>query len=315
MNNLYVKLQKLFQDRVFKTFVLAVLFILSMGLSQTTIISGLHWNDYWARKSDWYHCADVVLAGDSRVSCGLSPEEMGKYMPGYKILNYGFGGAWFSTLYMDKIETVMDPDSDRKIIVLGISPHSLIKHNAESGNFFEVITMTKTEKFFYTHFPEYLHFFEPLSFQDAIKQLRTRPSREELENNGAFYPDGWTSGNKIPGTVDEVVNKYAGYYKESLVDTDNIDNIISYAEKWIRQGINVYAFFPPSCKEMHKLEMERSGIEESELISKFEQAGGVWIDVDPYGYVSFDGTHLQRDSALELSKLIAKTIFEYENHK
>ena len=313
MNHFYVMLKKLYQERVLRTILLAFLIMVPMILLQPPVISGIYPEEYWARKASWHNCADVVLAGDSKVIDGLCPSEMGKYLHGYKILNYGFGGASFSKAYLEKVESILNQDSDKKIIVTGISPHSLTKRKVDSENFLGIISMSKSDIFFRFHFAKYLHYLEPLKFRHAIEQIRT--SREEIENKGSYYPDGWISGDKIPGSIKKMLKKYDGYYNERVVDPCNIDNISRYVEKWVKQGIHVYGFLPPSCKEMYELELRRSGINEPELIQKFKQAGGIWIDVDQSGYVSFDGTHLQRDSALELSRFVAKKICEKEFHK
>jgi hypothetical protein len=140
-------------------------------------------------------------------------------------------------------------------------------------------------------------------------------SKEEMDNKEVYYPDGWLCGNKQPGGIDKELKKYIGFYQERLVDPCNVENMVRYVEKWAKQGISVYGFLPPSCREMYDLENEISGYDENELVRKFKSAGGIWIETDPSGYVSFDGTHLYKESALDLSKLIAKKILEYEQNK
>ena len=313
MKKTVFQLNGLLKDRAIKTMVLALVLIILMGSSQPPVTSGIYPNEYWAQKSDWHHCADVVLAGDSRILCGVSPKEMQQYMPGYKVLNYGFGGAWFSTQYLDKVETILNPQSNKKTIVAGISPHSLTRREVGTGNFFEVMSMTKSEKFFNTHLARLAYFFEPLSFEDAIKQMHT--SREDINNKEAYYPDGWISGHEIPGSIEKELKKYIGFYNERLVDPCNVENIAVYVEKWIKQGIKVYGFMPPSCQEMYDLEMKISGIDKPYLVRRFQESGGIWIETDPAGYVSFDGTHLQRKAALEFSKYLATKIKDIEQQK
>ena len=303
--------QKLISDRVFKTILLAFIFMTPMGFMQSPVIEGIYPEEFWARKANWYHCADIVLAGDSRVIDGLCPSEMQKYLKDYKILNYGLGWACFSKKYLEKVESVLNPESNKRIIVTGISPLSLTKRESEPQNFIEVTSMSKSDQFFRIHFSKIMHFYEPLKLKHAIRNLRM--TREEIENRIGFYPDGWIAGNKYSIPSNEVLKKYVSYYDKRNVDPCNIDNVMTFVEKWVKQGISVYGFFPPSSKEMYELEMERSGINEQEVINKFKQAGGTWIDVEPDGYVSYDCTHLQRDSALVFSKDIAETILENEN--
>ena len=90
---------------------------------------------YWAIKMEWKACADVVLAGDSRINAGLAPTEMAGSLPDRRILNFGFYAVAFTPQYLEAIEDVLDPDSGEPIIVLGISPHSLSPRGARNNQF------------------------------------------------------------------------------------------------------------------------------------------------------------------------------------
>ena len=66
---------------------------------------------------------------------------------------------------------------------------------------------------------------------------------------------------------------------------------------------------------MVELEKELSGFNQAEFVDAFKEAGGIWIDIDPTAYDSFDGSHLQSQSALELSRDLALKIYEIEEQK
>ena len=298
------------KDRTFRTLVLAVILIVLMGSSRPPVTTGLYPNKYWALKSDWHQCADILLVGDSRILCSLSPKEMQKYLPDSKIYNYGFGGAWFSTQYLDKVETILNPQSKKRIIVLGITPHSLTRRDVRTGSFFEIMSMPKCEKFFNIHLAKLAYFFEPWSFKDAIEEIN--PSGKETRTKGTFYPDGWVSIQEDPGSIEKGLKKYMGFYKERLVDPCNVDNVIDYVEKWVKQGIQVYGFMPPSCRQMYDLEMKISGIDEPSLIRRFKDAGGIWIDTNPGAYGSPDGSHLKDEDALKFTNDFCKEFIKHE---
>ena len=300
MKNGLNKLSYLLTDRTLRTLVLAVVLIIIMGLSRPNKDHGLYPSEYWARKAGWSQCADMVLAGDSRVLSGLSPIEMQKYFPGKRIYNYGFGGAWFSKQYMDKVEELLDTKAEDKTIIMGISPHSLTKRDADTGNFYEVHSLSDRDKFMQIHFAALMRFFDPLSFSAAIDG--TFPSLAESHTERYFYPDGWISVHKEPSSIKDAIRKYTGFYKERVVDPCNVKNVTRYVKRWTGQGIKVYGFIPPSCEEMYELEVKVSGLNQQEFIKKFEAAGGVWIDTDPAAYHSFDGSHLQDDAALQLTR-------------
>ncbi len=294
------KFRYLWSDRTVRTLILTVILIAIMGLSRPDRDHGLYPSEYWARKAGWEQCADMVLAGDSRVLSALSPIEMQRYFPGTRIYNYGFGGAWFSKQYMDKVEELLDAKVENKTIIMGISPHSLTKRPAETGNFYEIHSMSNRDRFMHIHFAALMRFFDPLSFSAAIDG--TFPSLAESHTERTFFADGWIAVHKEPSSKKHAIRKYAGFYEERVVDPCNIENIVKYVKKWTSQRIKVYGFIPPTCPEMYELEAAVSGLDEQYFINRFETAGGIWINIDPAAYHSFDGSHLQDDAALQLTR-------------
>lgn len=309
MKNKFDKFKRLLSDRTFQTLVLTGVLIVIMGSSRPDRSHGLYPSEYWARKAGWEKCADMVLAGDSRILSALSPSEMKKYFPDARIYNYGFGGAWFSKQYMDKVEELLAADSENKTIIMGISPHSLTKRDAETGNFYEIHKLSDRDRFMNIHFAALMRFFDPLSFSEAIDG--TFPSLAESHTMREFFADGWISVHKEPSSIKHAIRKYSGFYKERVVDPCNIENVYRYVRKWRGSGIKVYGFIPPSCKEMYELEAANSGLDEKAFIKGFEAAGGDWIDTDPAAYHSFDGSHLQDDAAVQFTHdFVAKMMKE-----
>ena len=82
---------------------------------------------------------------------------------------------------------------------------------------------------------------------------------------------------------------------------------------WTGKGIRVYGFLMPSCREMVELEERDSGFDHGQFVQDFEKAGGIWIDMDPCRYDSFDGSHLGH-AALQFSRDLAERIHELEPH-
>ena len=119
------------------------------------------------------------------------------------------------------------------------------------------------------------------------------------------------------------INNYQLYIAEQLAQFPMLTNwkVITYllpvfSDFAILGGvmylISVYGFIPPSCREMYEMEDRISGFNEKEFISRFEAAGGVWIDIDPGGYHSFDGSHLRDDAALEYKHDFSMKLLELQ---
>jgi hypothetical protein len=289
----------LLSDRTFRTLVLAAILITVTGSFRPEEINGMYPSEYWAEKAQWEHCADIVLAGDSRTLIGLSPVEMRKHLPGLKIYNYGFGGVRFSSRYMDEVEEILKPDSENKIIIMGISPYSLTKRDAATGTFTKVQSMSDVD------------LFQPISFNKIVCQFN--PSYAKIYKEKTFFANGWLAVYKVPVSKRKALRNYKMYYEARQVDTNSIDKLVGYVEEWVQQEIKVYGFIPPTCEKMHELESEMSGLDKEYLIENFREAGGIWIKTDKCAYDSFDGSHLQDYAAIRFTKNFCKKLIKNEH--
>jgi hypothetical protein len=282
-----------------------------MGSLRPEQSSGLFPDQYWALKSRWRNCADIVLAGDSRVLIGLSPVEMNKTLKNKRIYNYGFGDTWFSGKYLEAVENVLDHNSNDKTIILAITPHSLTKRYDNTGNFFEKLGLSEQEKFMHIHFGRIMHFFEPLSFKEALEGLI--PAMADSHTIRKYYRDGWISVHKEPAEETRESKRYRGFYTERTVSSENISLLMQYIAEWKSRDIKVFGLLFPTCKPMYELENQLSGFNEKEFISQFERAGGKWIYVNQTACTSFDGSHLQQESAERFSNDFTELLYKVWN--
>jgi len=286
--------------------ILAIILLIIMGSLRPDQPLGLCPNKYWALKSEYHHCADMVLAGDSRVLIGLSPAELNKGFKNKRIYNYGFAAAWFSEEYLDAIENVLDPKGKDKIIILAITPHALTERKEGAGNFFEADNLSEWNKFMNIHFPKIMNFFEPLSLKDALEGLI--PSIAKSHTTKTYYKNGWLSIHREPIQTKRELKRYRGFYNERLVIQENVERVLKYVVEWKNKGIKVFGLVFPTCKQMYELENEISGFNEKEFISLFKEVGGCWIDVDQTAYTSYDGCHLQLEAAVKFSNDFAELL-------
>jgi hypothetical protein len=259
-----------------------------MGMLRPEKPLGMYPKEYWATKIGWKHCADIVLTGDSRMLIGVSPAQMQKILNDRRVVNYAFGSNWYSQEYLEAVEQVLDPQSHKKTIVIGISPHSLTEGEDGMGNFFELRSMSKSQAYLNIHFAGLMEFLEPMSFRDAFQGLF--PFLSETQTRKEYFADGWVAVNKNPAGEKREPKRYRQMYEKSQVSKRTIETLEHFVSKWTQSGINIYGFLLPSCREMVELENKMSGFNQAEVVSLFEAAGGVWIDVDQCHYESFDGS-------------------------
>lgn len=270
---------------------------------------GVYEGRFWIMKLDWKHCSDVVLAGDSRVGSGLSPAEMTGYLKDRRILNYAFDGCGFYKEYLEAIPQVLDPESDRKMIVMGITPRSLI-------------SSIRNDHFIYGNKKRKGHSSTILAYSnDLLQFLRPMTLKELLstvlpyENTKYFFRkdhmDGW-SARQILGQ--DIMSIHPEYVKNK-VSSGIIDGVIEHVRTWTESGISVYAFRPPTTVETFELENLHSGFGEESFVKAFQDAGGIWIDVDQTAYPSYDGSHLCPDGAIEFSHDLSRKIAASEEKR
>lgn len=300
-------------DRTFLTLLLSTILVACMGaLRPDKTRVGMYPKEYWAKKIGWKHCANVILTGDSRTLMALSPTKIKKILNYDKIYNYGFGGNWYSVEYLQAVEDLLRPKEVNKVIIMGISPHSLTQGNAERGNFSELSKLSKQEAYLDIHFAPLVNFFEPMSFRDALEGLF--PSIASSHTEQIYMPDGFVAVHKTPSNRRNEVKRYRKIYEKSQVSDQTIDNVTRFIKKWTKENIKVYGFLLPSCSEMYELERKVSGFNQKEFVKLFEASGGIWVEVNPVRYESFDGSHLQDHAAMEYSRDLAMAIREIEEN-
>lgn len=295
-------------DRTAITLFFAVIFIIIMGSLRPKKIFGMHQKKYWATKISWNDYADAVVTGDSRVLGGISPSAMEETLKGWRIVNYAFASNLYDAKYLDAVEKVLKKDSDKKTVILGITPHSLTEDSAITGQFLSLKSLSRMNLFIDTHFAPFYSFLEYMDFNDAINRLF--PFTAKSHTVKELFEDGWLAYKKDPPSAKKELKNYIRIYERCQVSQGMIDNLMGYVSNWKKSQITVYGFLVPTCEEMYELENKYSGFNLSEFKQLFHNAGGIWIEVDPAAYDSFDGSHLQRDSAVELSRLLALKIHE-----
>jgi len=296
----------LLQDRTTRTLLLSALLILGMGSLRPQDVSGIYYKSFWSSKATWRGCCDVVIAGDSRVVIGLSPQQMGQFLPGLRILNFGFYANGYSLAYLEAIEQTLDTLSPCKTIILGISPRSLTARS-EKLNFFTVYSQqSNSDKFLVRYFDTLLRFTDPLSLSDVWHNLLSDEKQRYFRQ--CYFPDGWIASDKRPLRPDQKLDNYILEFKDNPVSEEIITKLLSFVKQWTQAGIYVYAFRPPSSKAMVELENKYAKFDQTDFVNSFKAAGGLWIDLDQNGYQSYDGSHLLSTEALKLSEDIARFV-------
>jgi hypothetical protein len=297
------------KERTLVAFCLAMVIGVAFGSLRHDDISGMFPGTFLVMKVNWRQCADVILAGDSRAYRGLSPSAMSCHLPNMRILNYGFSSAGFSGAYLRGLENVLDDDSSRKMIVLGITPHSLTEGAARRNSFLSYAKKSRLEKNMLRLFDPIWHFLRPVESKEALAILTFGHFSTHYFQE--YHRDGWIAGHKQPGNPTEALRAYSVIFdpgKSGPVSEDIINELIKTVAQWRDKGIEVYGFRMPTCRAMIELEDKFAEFDEGAFVSKFEIAGGTWLAFDQTGYHTYDGSHLHREAAEKFSGELAQKI-------
>lgn len=287
--------------RIISTLSLAAIFIAATLALRHYDNSGLAPASFWATKASWAACADIVIAGDSRVYRGVSPAEISRVLPQCRILNYGFDGVGYDRRYLAGIERVLDPNTVLPTIVLGISPHSLTPQAVIEGNSAAQLHAARRPWPLVWQvsqpFDRVMQFLTPL----AAGEFRT-PWKRYYQN---FHADGWVASSRRPEQPTVGLGAYRGRFVNNRVSSQQVDDLLAGVADWTRRGVRVFGFRPPTCSEMVEVEDRQSGFEEAAFVRRFQAAGGTWLALSQTDYHSYDSSHLRADAAVRFSHDLA----------
>ncbi len=258
---------------------------------------------FWVNKYTWSRNADVVLAGDSQVLHGVTPEALAEEMGQGRVLNYAFRGLGYDQEYLQAVDRIIDYQSSRPTVVLGISPYSLTR-NAQNHNQFKSRALFEG-KTLSARLPAWSRgFYRRIR---PVTACRERLAGMTMNYKEVYYPNGWIAAD-YEGPVVSDVDRYRLLFLDNPVDSDVMESLFRQVEQWRKRGVRVYGFHPPSSREMAMVEKTLSGFQESDFKRRFQAAGGCWLEVPLFGYDSYDNRHLTRQGALAFTRDLAQHI-------
>lgn len=314
----------MWQDRCFKVFLMCILLAIPAGIFKPESpdrnqLGEISSEAFWTLKT---HCPpeyDMVLVGDSRMYRDVSPKAMQTVLTEYRILNFGYSSGGLNPTMYRAAEQKLDPESNKKSIVLGISPHAFTLAAADNAHFLQ--ERDRPKEFIYKKMREMNHeedfidhcvnFLAPTTPRDIMKALFGIDIRLPDGSYHEYHKDGWVASWAIPEDPTKGVKSFRHKFQKGKVSPELVTQLIQQTRSWNEQGIPVFAFRPPTTEEMVAVENELGGFDEESFVRRFEEVGGIWFDLDPERYHSYDGSHLRRDSAIQLSIDLARLIKEY----
>lgn len=261
---------------------------------------------FWSTKVQPNQAFDVVFIGDSRIYRGISPTIITKELKeidSFSVFNYGFSSAGLDTAFMEAGAALLNANSKQRILVLGVTASSLADENLANPHHWQEKNRHPVEIWQRKHINAYLSFFDPTS----PLVLRNTYRGEKSGYYQEYKKNGWIASDKLPR------DEWKGYWHiQNTYPTVKFsaavrENLIKKVAEWEAEGIQVFGFRPPAAAHFEAIETKY--YPEEALRTQFEAVGGTWIEIpDRKTYITYDGNHLEEQSARKLSAVVGKAM-------
>jgi hypothetical protein len=209
----------------------------------------------------------------------------------------------------------LDHNSPSRTLLIGLAPHTLTPRAAMDEHYLQEKSRKKEEIIDARYFGAIKQLFITTTiydlYLDIVKSFKKEKKVEDIYYQ-EFQSNGWVASWKTYDDPENALASYRSGFIGNQVSDSIFKGFLSYVKKWVAEGIKVYAYRPPTTIKMVQVEDSLSGFNEVKIRSAFEQAGGIWINVENGIYRSYDGSHLHKDAAIRLSKDLADYIRNFD---
>jgi hypothetical protein len=301
------------KDRCIKTFLISLILIGICGFIKIRSVDARKSSKaaearFWIMKTHYQYDLDMIIMGDSRAYRGISPESMNSVLKGWKILNFGYSSGGFNPLIYKEAEKRLNPESNKRTILLAITPYSLTPLAEKNEHFLQEKYRKREYIYEKIYFKPMLDFFSPLTPREVLSSMHIMNPENLRQYIQEYHDDGWVASYTLPDNPSWALEAYESEFDKNIVSPEIISALMKQVEEWTEKGIKILAFRVPTTLDMVNLENEKSAFNEKAFTDEFEKAGGVWLNIPIEPYHSYDGSHLHRNSAEKLSKDLARKI-------
>jgi len=261
---------------------------------------------FWSRKTFAPAKFEVVIMGDSRVYRGLSPEILESHLPGLKVLNFAYSNGGLNPTMFDAAEKKLAKNDKPKIMILGISANAITGYSSGNQHYLQELNLPREEILERIYLNPLRYWFSSTSPEKLI--LYFSKSKETAYYRNKYFMNGYVESDKFPVDTTEAISSYIDDFTNFKMDSSNLNVLFKQVEKWTNAGLFVVGFTPPVSQPMRMLEDTLGLFNEATIKAGFEMASGHWIDLDPARFKTYDGSHLNIESAQQLSNKIGEEV-------
>ncbi len=261
---------------------------------------------FWTQKTFAPAKYQVVVLGDSRVYRGVSPEVMEKNLPGMKILNFGYSNGGLNPVMFEAAEKKLSKNNQKRVIAIGVSANCITAYSQTNEQFQQERMRPREEIFERLYLNGILYMFSATTPEEILDLLKSKPLTSYYRNE--YFSSGYVESEKFPVDTMESISSYTEDFTNYKVKLQYIESLARQVKDWSSRGICVVGFRPPASAPMRALEDSMGLYNETIISARFRESGGHWMELKTYLYKTYDGSHLDRRSAIMFSNDLAREI-------
>lgn len=262
---------------------------------------------FWSKKTFAPAKYDVVLMGDSRIYRGLSPDIMEEILPDCKILNFGYSNGGLNPTMFKAAEQKLAKNAKHKIIVMGITANTITNYTQNNNQYLQELTRAKEEVLERMYLNPILYWFSATTPKDLKNNLKPKEIPTSYYHT-IYHMNGYAESDKFPIDTTEAIPSYTKDFNNYTVNKEKLQQLYAQVKEWTNNGVIVIGFRPPTSQPMVILEDTLANFNEAKIKKEFISSGGNWIDINPSQFKTYDGSHLDKNSAKKLSLLLSEEI-------
>lgn len=263
-------------------------------------------DSFWALKVHDSKKYNFIIIGDSRTYRGISPYEIEDILPDYNVFNFAFSNGGLNPQIYKAAESRLDATQKPAIILIGVTALTLNDISMPNEQYSQELRRPKEEVLERIYLGKYLNYFSPVSPMVVKNILQgIQPTSNYIS---IYHDNGWVESDKFPKDTLEAMPFYEKDFSLHTTNYQLLAKLCQQINLWAEQGIKVFAFRPPAAQPLITLEDSIGNYNEDVIKRSIESSGGYWIEVNPYLYKTYDGSHLNKNESRKLSQYIANKI-------
>lgn len=299
------------RDRTLITLILALAGLAAYGALRPSSPDPI--DDVRARETAFYinkahqqRVFDGIVVGDSRALRGVSPAAMAHSLGNRRIYNFAINSCGLDREIFAAAEKLLDPASPEPFVILAPTSLTFQPWKRQNAMFREYKAKARDQVWLYQHVPAIARFMQPVSPTVYLRRAFDIRPAKRLEQE--FHADGWIATRQVP--VDDLtdLSQHREYLAGNVVDPILIGELMLQTREWTARGIRVFAFYPPAQPARTAMEDSVLGFDRQAFAEEFVRAGGKWLDIGGEGLQTYDGSHLEADSAVRMSATLAEQV-------